>query len=96
MYTLAPEALHAREGEEGEVLRLFDTAGQTLSLADRQRQREQQRRPAFCTFSPAPQASPTLPWMMMSPSFIVSPTASCALPNTSSVEPLSSVRRCTD
>ena len=38
MYTLAPdadpEALHAREGEEGEVLRLFDTAGQTLSLAE--------------------------------------------------------------
>ena len=31
MYTLAPDAdpaaLHAREGEEGEVLRLFDTAG---------------------------------------------------------------------
>ena len=38
MYTLAPDAdpaaLHAREGEEGEVLRLFDTAGQTLSLAE--------------------------------------------------------------
>lgn len=38
MYTLAPDAdpaaLHAREGEEGEVLRLFDTAGQTLSLVE--------------------------------------------------------------
>ena len=38
MYTLAPDAdpaaLHAREGEEGEVLRLFDTAGQTLSLTE--------------------------------------------------------------
>ena len=37
-YTLVSDAdldaLHGREGEEGEVLRLFDTAGQTLSLTE--------------------------------------------------------------
>ena len=37
-YTLVSDAdldaLHGREGDEGEVLRLFDTAGQTLSLTE--------------------------------------------------------------